>query len=157
MPLLLLRHVHAGDRRSWDGDDRRRPASERGRRQAVGIVEQYADLPVRRILTSPYTRCVESVEPLAAARGVEVERDDALAEGVPLDVVHRLFAQAGPDAVLCSHGDVIGMVVRDLHDRGVDVGGPDGLRWAKGSTWLLAGADPRRPASVRYLPPPQRP
>lgn len=152
MPLLLLRHVHAGDREDWVGDDRHRPASERGLRQARALVEAYAALPVTRVLTSPYSRCVQSVEALAAARGLTVEETDDLAEGTPPDVVRRLLARlSGEDAVLCSHGDVIGSVVQDWHFRGVDLG-PEGPRWQKASTWLVEG-DPRLPA-VRYLPPP---
>ena len=152
MPLLLLRHVHAGDRDAYDGDDRRRPASDRGIREAQALVETYADFPITRILTSPYTRCVQSVEPLAAARGLSVEETDDLAEGTPLDLVHRVLARLrGEDTVLCSHGDVIGSVVQDWHFRGVDLG-TDGPRWPKGSTWV-AGGDPRVP-TVRYLPPP---
>lgn len=152
MTLLLLRHVHAGDRDTWVGDDRRRPASDLGIRQADALVAAYEGFPLTRILTSPYTRCVQSVEPLAAARGLAVEEEDDLAEGTPPDVVRRLLARLrDEDAVLCSHGDVIGSVVHDWHFRGVDLG-PEGPRWQKASTWLVEG-DPRVP-SVRYLPPP---
>jgi 8-oxo-dGTP diphosphatase len=150
--VLLLRHVHAGERADWRGDDRRRPISAQGRREATAIVAQYEGRPVDRILSSPYDRCVQSVEPLAAARGLHVEEEDALAEGAPLDVVRRLLASvADEDVVLCSHGDVIGALVQDLHLRGVEM--PGGLRWQKASTWVLEG-DPRRPGTVHYLPPP---
>lgn len=152
MPLLLLRHVHAGDRDTWSGDDRLRPVSDRGVRQADALVAAYTDLPVQRILTSPYRRCVQSVEPLAAALGLDVEQEDDLAEGVPLDVVQRLLGRLrGHDVVLCSHGDVIGSLVQDWHFRGVNLG-PAGPRWQKASTWVVEG-DPRLP-TVRYLPPP---
>ncbi|MFA9429816.1 histidine phosphatase family protein [Egicoccus sp. AB-alg2] len=154
MTLLLLRHVHAGERDRWAGDDRLRPVSDRGRLQAKGLIEAYAGHDITRILTSPYARCVQSVEPLAETRGLDVEEEDALAEGTPLDVVHRLLARvADATAVLCSHGDVIGSVVHDLYTRGVDLGRRDQLRWQKGSTWVLDG-DPRSPHTARYLPPP---
>ena len=154
MTLLLLRHVHAGDRDGWTGDDRRRPISDRGHRQADALVATYDGQDVTRILTSPYVRCVQSVEPLADARGLDVEVEDALAEGTPLDAVRRLFARLdGGTVVLCSHGDVIASVVQDLLVRGVDLGGPDALRWQKGATWVLEG-DPRSPRTARYLPPP---
>ena len=154
MSLLLLRHVHAGDRDHWSGDDdRHRPASPRGQRQAAALVETYADLAIDRILTSPLTRCVQSVEPLAQARGLEVEEASDLAEGTPLDVVQRrLRGLAGHDVVLCSHGDVIGAVIQDLHFRGVNFDAAGGMRWEKAGTWVLDG-DPRLPA-VRYLAPP---
>ncbi|MEX2503484.1 MAG: phosphoglycerate mutase family protein [Egicoccus sp.] len=152
MPLLLLRHVLAGDRDSFSGDDRRRPASDRGAHQAQALIDAYADFPITRILSSPYTRCVQSVEPLAAARGLPVEEAVELTEGTPLDAVARLLRRLrGEDVVLCSHGDVIGSIVQDWHFRGVNLGA-EGPRWQKGSTWVVEG-DPRVP-SVRYLPPP---
>ena len=38
--VLLVRHGDAGDRDRWQGDDRVRPLSPQGRRQALGLVEQ---------------------------------------------------------------------------------------------------------------------
>jgi broad specificity phosphatase PhoE len=150
--ILLVRHTHAGDRAAWTGDDRLRPVSDRGVRQAEALVDLLAPYPVDRVRSSPYVRCVQSVVPLADARGLEVEEDDTLAEGTPFDLVQRLLATAGDEhTVLCSHGDVIAAVVTDLHQRGVDLG-PAGLVWPKASTWVLEGA-PSSPR-VSYLPPP---
>jgi phosphohistidine phosphatase SixA len=152
MTLLVLRHTHAGDRETWSGDDRRRPVSALGASQAEALVDQLAPYPVDRVLTSPYLRCVQSVEPLADARGLEVEHEDLLAEGTPLDRIRGLLRDvADAHTVLCSHGDVIASLVTDLADRGVDLG-PDGLVWQKASTWVLDG-DPLRPRAS-YLPPP---
>lgn len=146
--VLLVRHAEAGDRRRWEGDDRERPLSGEGRRQAERLVEALHDQPVGRILSSPYARCVQTVEPLAAARGLPVEPTDALAEGAGGASVRRLLAEVG-DAVLCSHGDVVQELVEDLGRRGVAVEG--GL--AKGSTWVLdvVGGEV---VGARYLPEP---
>lgn len=146
--VLLVRHAEAGDRRRWEGDDHRRPLSDEGRRQAERLVEVLRDQPVGRILSSPYARCMQTVEPLAAARGVAVEPSDALAEGAGAAAVHRLLGEVG-DAVLCSHGDVVQELVEALDRRGVAVGG--GL--AKGSTWVLdvVGGEV---VGARYLPEP---
>jgi broad specificity phosphatase PhoE len=152
MTVLLVRHTHAGDRAAWDGDDRRRPVSDRGAEQAEALVDLLASYPVERVLSSPYVRCVQSVAPLAAARSLEVEEEDLLAEGAPLDLVRQLLRRsAAQDVVLCSHGDVIGAVVSDLARRGVDLG-PAGATWEKASTWILDG-DPLHPLAS-YLPPP---
>lgn len=151
MTLLFLRHAHAGDRTQWQGDDRRRPLSDRGREQATAVVSLYTDRDVDRILTSPSTRCVQTVEPLAAARGIAIEEVDELAEGTPPDTVGRLLRDlAGTDAVLCTHGDVIELVMTDLTHRGVVVDDPP--RWAKASTWVID--DGREPTHAAYLPPP---
>jgi hypothetical protein len=54
------------------------------------------------------------------------------------------------DAVVCTHGEVIGQVLTWLVADGLAVDQP--LAWPKGSTWLLHGAN-GRPAHARYLPP----
>jgi broad specificity phosphatase PhoE len=150
MTILVLRHAHAGVRGEWTGNDAIRPLSERGWQQANGVVEQYATRPIERILTSPLTRCVQTVEPLADARGLPIEEEDAIAEGASLDAVNRLLGQLdGANAVLCSHGDVIEMLMTDLHHRGVAFTDP--LRWQKGSTWVLEGG--AELVTAAYLPP----
>jgi len=102
---VLLRHASAGDRDAWVGDDRLRPLDERGRRQALALHE-LADRGIRRIASSPYVRCIETVEPLAATLGLEVEIDARLAEGAdPDDALAFLSELDG--GVACTHGDVV--------------------------------------------------
>ena len=104
-PLLVIRHATAGHRRDWPGDDTLRPLDPRGFRQAAAFVEQLAPFELERILTSPYVRCVQSVEPLAAARSLEVEPVDALAEWVDGAEVRSLFEDVkGTATALCGHG-----------------------------------------------------
>jgi 8-oxo-dGTP diphosphatase len=146
--ILLIRHAKAGSRERWQGDDRLRPLTRSGRRQAEALVEQLRDEPVERILSSPYLRCVQTVEPLAAARGLQVEPTDDLAEGAGIGPLRRLLAELG-NAALCTHGDVVQEFVEWLHHRGVAVDG--GL--AKGSTWVLDVVH-GEVVAARYLPPP---
>lgn len=104
MNAVLLRHASAGDPRAWEGDDRLRPLDERGRRRADELAALLVPLGIRRVVSSPYARCVETVEPLAEALGVAVERDDRLAEGAA-DAARPLLAEH--DVVACTHGDVV--------------------------------------------------
>ena len=104
MTAVLLRHASAGDRSDWDGDDRLRPLDARGRRQALALVELLPPLGIRRVLSSPYTRCAETVEPLAAALGLPLELDDRLVEGAGAAAA-ELLAEDG--VVACTHGDVV--------------------------------------------------
>jgi 8-oxo-dGTP diphosphatase len=103
--ILLLRHAWAGDRDAWEGDDRLRPLDERGRKQALAL-RNLSKLPLRRIVSSPYTRCVETVEPLAAELGIAIEVDDRLAEGAPRAQALSVLAELD-EALACTHGDVI--------------------------------------------------
>jgi phosphohistidine phosphatase SixA len=118
MRLLLIRHASAGDRHHWDGDDRLRPLDEKGRRQAAALPELLADYAIARIVSSPYDRCVQTVEPLAAALGLAIEQRDEVAEGARHDEVRSLLAEVGPDAALCTHGDVIHLLLGEPTKKG---------------------------------------
>jgi phosphohistidine phosphatase SixA len=108
MPIILLRHASAGHRASWEGDDELRPLDERGRRQSEALVEALSNWPIERVVTSPHVRCVQTVEPLAAAVGLEIEEREQLAEGSGRGDVLRLIDElGGASAVLCTHGDVV--------------------------------------------------
>jgi 8-oxo-dGTP diphosphatase len=100
---VLLRHAAAGDREHWDGDDFHRPLDAKGRRQAAELVELLRPLGVRRVVSSPYVRCMETVRPLATALGIELEADDRLAEGAGPGA-DELLREDG--VVCCTHGDV---------------------------------------------------
>ena len=105
MPLLVIRHARAGERSEWQGDDRKRPLDEKGRRQAAALVEELAPFSVTRILSSPYDRCVQTVEPLAAARGLEIElRDELGEERQSSEGVALVRSLAGEDVAACVHG-----------------------------------------------------
>jgi 8-oxo-dGTP diphosphatase len=105
VPLLLIRHASAGSRDEWVGDDRQRPLDERGIGQAEKLVEALADLPIDRILTSPFERCVATVEPLGAARGLVPELCDELGEQEQFTVGSAFVRSlAGADVAVCGHG-----------------------------------------------------
>ncbi len=150
--LLVVRHADAGSRSNWSGPDQTRPLSERGWRQADGLVELLASHGPTRLVASPYTRCLQTLEPLGKELGLEVEADERLAEGAgaagPLELAAE--ATSGP-TVLCSHGDVIPDLLDALLRDGVKL--RDELRWQKASTWVLS-RDQGRLAKGRYLPPP---
>lgn len=135
MSLLLVRHASAGDPSAWQGDDRLRPLDARGSRQAEGLVRHLADFELERIVSSPYLRCVQTVEPLALARSLEIEHDEALGADRLDDVPAVLERLRGEKAAVCTHGDLPW-----LGDR----------TFKKGSVWALDEAG--QPAD--YLPPP---
>ena len=85
MTTYLVRHASAGHRDDRDPHDDDRPLDDSGRVQAEKLAAWLRHLPITRILTSPFPRCVQTVEPLAAALGVPIETCDALAEGTPIE------------------------------------------------------------------------
>ena len=108
MTSVLVRHASAGHRLDWEHDDRLRPLDARGRRQSADLVALLRPLGLRRILSSPYVRCVQTVEPLAAALGLEVELDERLKEGKG-DAAAELLREDG--VVCCTHGDIVEALV----------------------------------------------
>lgn len=153
MSVLLVRHAVALSRSLWAGDDAARPLNERGRRQADALVDHLAPFAVTRVASSPTVRCVDTVAPAAAARGLEVVEEGDLEEGngtAAARLVRSLLDEPG-DVVLCTHGDVVGDVLTELDKEGARLGSED--RCQKGSTWVL-GRDGKGRVEGRYLPPP---
>lgn len=104
MPLLVIRHARAGDRDDWRGDDRERPLDKRGRGQADALVEELEGYPISRILSSPYDRCVQTVEPLATRRGLAIEQRDELGEGGQYNGAILVRSLIGQPVAVCVHG-----------------------------------------------------
>lgn len=151
MTLLLVRHADAGDRAAWTGDDLARPLSATGRRQSEELAGMLAGRDLTRILSSPAKRCVDTVAPLAAAIGLDVEEDVNLTESTPFEEVDQLLLGIGTqDVLLCSHADVIGAALTALWRRGHLANRPNARKLA---TWLVDGwPDPTR---VELLNPPE--
>ena len=151
-PFYLVRHAKAGNRQKWTEDDRLRPLSPPGRRQAEALVRAFRGLAVGRILSSSYVRCEQTVKPLALDRGLPLELTETLADDAPLGDLLTMIAELADVAVVaCSHGDLIPAALDHL--RAVGVPADDGPT-KKASTWLLereGGAVVR----ARYLPPPR--
>lgn len=133
MTLLLIRHASAGDSDEWQGDDRLRPLDSKGRRQAEALAALLAGFDLDRVVSSPYLRCVQTVEPLARSREQEIELDDALGADSLDDVPSVLERLRGQDAAVCTHGDLPWLRSRPFK---------------KGSVWVLDEVG--EPAS--YLP-----
>jgi 8-oxo-dGTP diphosphatase len=106
MTVVLLRHASAGNRKKWKGDDRLRPLDDRGWEQAHAAAAQLHMLGVRRAVSSPYVRCVQSLQPL----GLPIEEDARLAEGACRKDALELL-ESLDDAVACTHGDVVELLL----------------------------------------------
>jgi len=136
MPLLVVRHAHAGRRSAYRGDDRVRPLSPRGKARARELVPLLVEYRPQRILSSPYVRCCASVQPTAEALGLPVESVDELAEGHGNEAVRLLATMGGESAILCTHGDVAAEMLEVLVP---DPKSPDrkAYRLQKGEVWVV--------------------
>lgn len=106
MKVVLVRHAHAGSREAWGGDDRDRPLSAKGERQAAFLVPVLSGFAPGRILSSPAVRCLQTVAPTATLVGRDVEPVEALAEGHADEAVALVERLTGGTVVVCTHGDV---------------------------------------------------
>jgi 8-oxo-dGTP diphosphatase len=150
--FFFIRHAKAGSRSHWEQDDRIRPLSKSGIRQAEALVSVLAPYPITAVFSSPYVRCVETVEPLARARRLTITDTSSLAEGAGLRGALRFIEDAKlGDTVLCTHGDVVQDLVDDLIRRRVVTASQGGLD--KGSTWVV-DVEKGSPVRARYIPPP---
>lgn len=53
-----------------------------GREQADALSAFFNDIEISHIISSPFTRAIQSIEPLSASRGLAIQIDDRLAERV---------------------------------------------------------------------------
>ena len=171
--MLLVRHGHAGTKEGWAEDDRLRPLDARGRRQAKHLVGVIVPMNPTRLISSPYLRCLQTMEPSAEKSGLVVEEDVSL---IPnggtraIDLIRALSADtsdmssshpstidrpASPDPssriVVCTHGEVIGDVLAVVA-REDDIRlsrRPPGL---KGCVWVL-DFEKGKVVSARYISP----
>jgi len=142
MTVYAVRHAKAGSRSSHDPDERR-PLTEKGREQAEHIADVLEAAGIARILSSRYTRCVQTVEPLATRLGVSIEIHPALAEEAGIeDAWDLLEALSDTTAVVCSHGNILSPILDRVHRRGAEI---EAAEWSchKGSVWRLEPDDDR--------------
>jgi phosphohistidine phosphatase SixA len=139
--MLLLRHASAGERLSAAARDRARPLDRDGRAVAKLLPKEFAGHVVEGIVSSPHTRCVDTVMPLARALGLEIDRREELEPDVPQGAALALLAELPAGVLVCTHREVIERLFQGE------------VTCEKGGTWLLERHGRRwRPSA--YLPPP---
>jgi phosphohistidine phosphatase SixA len=104
------------------------------------------------VYSSPFLRCVQTVEPISRARGLKVKESEALSEGQGLQGAAAFTGDPKLDhVVLGCHGDLTWELAEDLVKRGVIKAGEGGLE--KGSTWVV-DFEKGVPVKARFIPAP---
>ena len=151
VPLYLVRHTKAGSRATWKGRDEDRPLSSTGRKQAERLGKWLAKQDITQTLSSPYVRCMQTLEPTAKRLGMKVEAVDVLAEHGPIPPVIELLEALPDNTALCTHGDILMGTIGALILGGLEPS--TALDYRKGTTWVIE----RRKGdwtAARALPPP---
>ena len=99
------------------------------------LVALWRNEPLERVLSSPFVRCSQTVEPLASALGLAVEEEEALSEGRPDEALELVHSLVGTNAAVCTHGDIVPVVLQHLESEGVHILAE--WKWRKASTWVL--------------------
>jgi phosphohistidine phosphatase SixA len=96
-----MRHASAGERLPSPTEDRARSLDRVGLEDARALIGMLMGYEIDRIVTSPHARCRETAEPIAQARGLDVECREALApDGSRHDILNLL--RELPDSALVS-------------------------------------------------------
>ncbi len=151
--IFLVRHAKAGNRNNDLPDDHVRPLTDAGWRQAHHLVKTLADAGAAGpLVASPFTRCMQTLEPMAQHLGTVVTSDSRLAESQPFLAVLNLIGDLPEGAVLCSHGDTIPAVIQALERRGCAI--TTQPQWKKASVWvLLRDHDGQIVSAAAWAPP----
>ena len=132
--IYVVRHADAGVRTD-SPDDHLRPLSSAGHAHARILADRPQFASVGDVVSSPYVRCAQSVEPLAARHHRPVSISNSLAEGAPIEAMLHLLRRLPDGSVACTHGDMLQELVVFI-DNVEDLGDP--IPFDKGGIWVLS-------------------
>ena len=119
-PLIIIRHAHATPRSDYVGEDGKRPLLPEGKKQAKELVRLLSAYGPKRVLTSPWRRCKDTIAPYAKAhrykiidRGELSEMGNAKGPARTAKVAKRLFADAR-SSILCTHRPTLPTITQVL-------------------------------------------
>ncbi|GAA2012452.1 NUDIX hydrolase [Catenulispora yoronensis] len=110
VPVILLRHADALSRKRWDGAEPERPLTDPGREEAEALVPALTAYGDNTLVTSPFTRCMQTLQPTADHLGTELTTEPALAENAEPEAARawlRQVVKAGRPLVACTHRPVL--------------------------------------------------
>jgi 8-oxo-(d)GTP phosphatase len=119
-PLIIIRHAHATPRADYVGEDGKRPLLPEGKKQAKELVRLLSAYGPKRVFTSPWRRCKDTIAPYAKAhrykiidRGELSEMGNAKGPARTAKVAKRLFADAR-SSILCTHRPTLPTITQVL-------------------------------------------
>ena len=108
-PIIVLRHAKATLRADWVGEEVKRPLTLGGEAEATKIAPTLAAFNVKRVYTSPWRRCHQTVEPYSQRRGLKIiersqlsEMGEAKGPQRTRKLIDNIIAD-GRASVLCTH------------------------------------------------------
>ena len=139
--LIILRHTKSLERGDWDEEDSHRTLDETGFDQAQLLIKHLEPFAIDELYTSDYTRCVQTVTPLAHARGLSITAVPSLnEESFELDPEKAIsFANAlkqdEKNILICSHNPVIPSMLRGILN--TKLKNKDLIKLEPGDAWIV--------------------
>lgn len=147
--FILVRHAHAGDKRSWSRPDTERPLSSSGRQQAAALTRTLTGWPVQQLLASPYLRCRQTLLPLAAATGLPVRDCELLVPAAdPVALDEFVTDPAHDGSLFCTHGETLNALFSRWRQLGYLIDTPS---TPKGAAWIVTTSDNK--PHLQFAPP----
>jgi 8-oxo-dGTP pyrophosphatase MutT (NUDIX family)/phosphohistidine phosphatase SixA len=163
VPLVVLRHASAGQKKDWTGDDLLRPLDFKGQSEARTLVSLLGCFGPVRVVSSPAARCLATIEPYAGHVGAPVVVEPALMLPRPsgsdtaadqdthpevVSAVRRLLADGIP-TVICAHRENIPDIVAVACEY-LNAPPPTDPSLRKSSFWVLQAAESVLAGMERY-------
>ena len=120
--LIVLRHAKATPRADWSLSEKKRPLLPEGEKQAKRLAKLLAAFGPKRVITSPWKRCHDTVRPYAELkkrpvieRGQLTEASNAKGPRKTKNVIEDLL-ESSKTAVVCTHRPALPTVLDALSD-----------------------------------------
>ena len=139
--LIILRHTKALERGDWDEPDSQRTLNELGFDQAQLLIKHLEPFAIEELYTSDYTLCVQTVTPLAHARGLSITAVPSLNEETfeqdPMRAVAfaNALKQDEKNILICSHNPVIPTMLRGILN--TKLKNKDLIKLEPGDAWIV--------------------
>ncbi|MFC7464451.1 NUDIX domain-containing protein [Brachybacterium sp. GCM10030252] len=122
VPIIVQRHGAAVSRAKWRKGEKSRPLNSKGRKQAQALPPLIDAFDPDRVLSSPWQRCLRTVEPVARIEGLTIRTKDELTEvgheahpSRTAAVMARVLHEAR-GTVVCTHRPVLPTVIQSVRD-----------------------------------------
>ncbi|WP_028279624.1 NUDIX hydrolase [Arthrobacter sp. H5] len=125
-PLIIVRHAKAKPRSSWTRAEGDRPLAATGRRQALAVGRLLQAWGPKKVVCSPWERCVQTMLPYVQGNNAKLKLVDAITEhnaarkpDKAKGIVEKLFDKR-VSVAFCSHRPVLplAILVLQLHMSG---------------------------------------
>jgi len=139
--LIILRHAKALERGDWDEPDSQRTLNEVGFDQAQLLIKHLEPFAIDEVYTSDYTRCMQTVTPLAHTRGLSITGVPSLNEQIFEEDPSRAVAFANAlkqdekNILICSHNPVIPTMLRGILN--TKLKNKDLIKLEPGDAWIV--------------------